>query len=160
MALPSLYETGKVGVAPESAPSPAPTPVPLELQWANNGEKSIKPVAADIADAPPPRPPEGTIDPRRLGQEIDHNFEALENCRVDVARIKRVPPSKVVADQLLLRWTIDPTGTTSSTEVVATTSVDLELMDCAKSVMSRWTFTRPHGGSVRIERLYTFRRIP
>ena len=160
VAGPSLYETGKLGVMPESAPSPAPTPIPAELQWAGNSEKSIKAVAADIAEAPPPRPPEGTIDRARLAQEIGANFETVENCRVDVARAKRVPPGKVVADQLLLRWTVEPTGQTSSTEVVATTPVDLELMDCVKAMMSRWSFTPPSGGSLRVERAFAFRLAP
>jgi hypothetical protein len=160
VAGPSLYETGKIGVVPESAPTPAPTPVPAELQWAGNSEKSIKPVAADIADAPPPRPPEGTIDPVRLGQEIQTNFDTLENCRVDVARAKRVELSKVVADELLLRWTIDPSGLTTSTEVVAAKPVDLDLMDCVKAAMSRWSFTRPRGGAIHVERPFTFRRVP
>jgi hypothetical protein len=145
---------------PESAPNPAPTPIPLELQWAGNGEKSIKSVAADIADAPPPRPPEGTIDPERLSQEIAANFESVESCRVDIARAKRVPPSKVVADELVLRWTIEPSGQTDSTEVVATTQVDLDLMDCVKAAMSRWSFSRPRGGAVRIERPFSFRLVP
>ena len=145
---------------PESATTPAPTPVPAELQWAGNSEKSIKPVAADIADAPPPRPPEGTIDPVRLAQEIQTNFETLENCRVDVARAKRVALSKVVADELLLRWTIEPSGLTGPTEVVAATPVDLELMDCVKAAMSRWSFSRPRGGAIRVERPFTFRRAP
>jgi hypothetical protein len=160
VAGPSLYETGKVGVMPDSAPSPAPTPIPNELQWAGNSEKSIKSVAADIADAPPPRPPEGIIDPGRLGQEIAANFEMVENCRVDVARAKRIPPSKVLADELLLRWTIEPTGQTGSTEVVATTQVDLDLMDCVKAAMSRWSFTPPRGGEVRVERPFAFRLVP
>jgi hypothetical protein len=157
---PSLYETGKVGVVPESATTPAPTPVPAELQWAGNSEKSIKPVAADIADAPPPRPPEGTIDPVRLTQEIQTYFETLENCRVDVARAKRVALSKVVGDQLLLRWTIDPSGLTGATQVVATAQIDLDLMDCVKAAMSRWTFSRPRGGPVHVERPFTFRLAP
>ena len=157
---PSLYETGKVGVVPESAPTPAPTPVPAELQWAGNSEKSIKPVAADIADAPPPRPPEGSIDPVRLSREIQTNFGTLENCRVDVARAKRVELSKVVADELLLRWTIDPSGHTGATEVVATAQVDLDLMNCVKAAMSRWSFTRPSGGAIRVERPFAFRRAP
>ena len=160
VAGPSLYETGKVGVMPESAPNPAPTPIPAELQWAGNSEKSIKSVAADIADAPPPRPPEGSIDPARLGQEVAANFETVQNCRVDVARAKRVPPSKVVADELFLRWTIEPTGETGSTEVVATTQADLDLMDCVKAAMSRWSFTPPRGGAVRIERPFAFRLVP
>jgi hypothetical protein len=155
---PSLYETGKIGMVPESAPTP--TPIPAELQWAGNSEKSIKPVAADIADAPPPRPPEGAIDATRLSQEIQANFETLENCRVDVARARQVELSKVAADQLLLRWTIMPSGLTGSTEVVAARPVDLDLMDCVKAAMSRWTFTRPRGGAVHVERAFTFRRAP
>jgi len=157
---PSLYETGKVGVSPDSAPVPAPTPIPPVMDWAGNGEKSIKPVAADIANAPPPRPPEGVIDPARLQRETASALETVENCRFDVARDKRIAPSKVVADQLILRWTIDPSGQTSSTEVVAATPVDLELMDCVKAAMSRWSFTRPRGGSSRVERLYAFRQMP
>jgi hypothetical protein len=160
VAGPSLHETGKVGVVPESAATPAPTPVPAELQWAGNSEKSIKPVAADIADAPPPRPPEGTIDAARLTQEIQANFETLENCRVDVARSKRVELSKVVADELLLRWTIEPSGQTGATGVVAATPVDLDLMDCVKAAMSRWSFSQPRGGAIHVERPFTFRRAP
>ncbi|HEY6476898.1 MAG TPA: hypothetical protein VI456_09980 [Polyangia bacterium] len=157
---PSLYETGKVGVSPDSAPVPAPTPIPSVLEWAGNGEKSIKPVAADIANAPPPRPPEGVIDPGRLQRETASALETVEDCRLDVARDKRIAPSKVVADRLILRWTIDPSGETSSTEVVAATPVDLDLMDCVKAAMSRWSFTRPRGGSIRIERLYAFHQVP
>jgi hypothetical protein len=157
---PSLYETGRVGTTPEAAPAPAPTPVPPELQWAGNGEKSIKPVAADIANAPPPRPPEGVIDPTRLEQETAANFETLENCRLDVARAKRVSPAKVVADRLILRWTIDLNGVVRSTEVVAATPVDLDLMDCVKAAMSQWSFTHPRGGAVHVERAYTFRQMP
>jgi hypothetical protein len=157
---PSLYETGKVGVSPDNAPMPAPTPVPQELQWAGNGEKSIKPVAADIADAPPPRPPEGVISPARLEREIGAYFEALENCRVDVARVRQVAPGKVVADQLLLRWTIEPSGETGPTEVVATTSNDLDVMGCVKAAMSRWTFSAPRGGAVHVERPFAFRKVP
>jgi hypothetical protein len=157
---PSLYETGKVGVSPDTAPAPAPTPVPQELQWAGNGEKSIKPVAADIADAPPPRPPEGVIAPARLDREIAGYFEALDNCRVDVARAKQVAVGKVTADQLWLRWTIEPSGETGPTEVVATTPIDLDVMDCVKSAMSRWTFTAPRGGAVHVERAFAFRKVP
>lgn len=157
---PSLYETGKVGVSPDSAPVPAPTPVPPTLEWGGNGEKSIKPVAADIANAPPPRPPQGVIDPERLARETASAFETVENCRFDVARDKRVAPSKVAADRLILRWTIDPSGYTSATEVVAATPVDLALMDCVKAAMSQWSFTRPRGGPVSVERLYTFRLMP
>jgi hypothetical protein len=160
LAGPSLYETGKIGVTPESDPVPVPAPVPSALEWAGNGEKSIKPVAADLANAPPPRPPEGVIDPARLERETAASLETVEDCRVDVARARRISPSKVVADRLILRWTIDPSGLASATEVVAATPVDLDLMDCVKAAMSQWAFTRPRGGSVRVERAYTFRQMP
>ena len=157
---PSLYETGKVGVSPDTPPGPAPTPVPPELQWGGNGEKSIKPVAADIANAPPPRPPQGIIDPERLESETAAAFETIENCRLDVARDKQVTPAKVAADRLILRWTIEPSGLTTGTEVVAASPVNLELMDCVKAAMSQWSFSKPRGGSVRVERVYTFRQMP
>ena len=98
--------------------------------------------------------------PARLTQEIQTNFETLENCRVDVARAKRVALSKVLADELLLRWTIEPSGQTGPTEVVATAQVDLDLMDCVKAAMSRWSFTRPRGGAMHVERAFAFRRVP
>jgi hypothetical protein len=157
---PSLYETGKVGVSPDTPPGPVPTPVPPVLQWAGNGEKSIKPVAADIANAPPPRPPQGVIDPERLASEVAAAFETVENCRLDVARDKQVTPAKVAADRLILRWTIEPSGLTSGTEVVAASPVDLALMDCVKAAMSQWAFSKPRGGSVRVERVYSFRLMP
>jgi len=160
LAGPSLYETGKIGVSPDTAPVPAPTPVPPVLEWAGNGEKSIKPVAADIANAPPPRPPEGIIDPARLESETAAALETVENCRLDVARDKQVTPAKVAADRLILRWTIQPSGLTSGTEVVAAAPVDLDVMDCVKAAMSRWSFTKPRGGSVPVERVYTFRQMP
>ena len=84
----------------------------------------------------------------------------MENCRLDVARDKRVIPAKVVADRVILRWTIDPAGQTSGTEVVAAAPMDLDLMDCLKAAMSQWSFTKPRGGSVHVERVYTFRQMP
>jgi hypothetical protein len=60
----------------------------------------------------------------------------------------------------LPRWTIEPSGLTGSTDVVAARPIDLELMDCVKAAMSRWAFTRPRGGAVHVERSFTFRRAP
>ena len=51
-------------------------------------------------------------------------------------------PPQVVADQILLRWTIEPDGSIGPTEIVAIAPVDLAIMDCAKRVMSQWTFSR------------------
>jgi hypothetical protein len=150
---PSLYETGRIGNAPQAAPT---TIVPEEELGARN-EKSIQPAAAGLGNVP--RRPAGVIDPRTLAREIDARFAALENCRVDVARNKRLAPAEVVGSTLTLRWTIVPGGETASTVVVATSPVDLELMDCVKAAMSRWHFTSPRGGPVDVEREFTFRPL-
>jgi hypothetical protein len=73
-----------------------------------------------------------------------------------VARAKQVIPAQIVADKLLLRWTIEPDGSTAATDVVAIQPVDLGIMDCAKRAMSQWTFTRPRGGPLTVERPYSF----
>jgi hypothetical protein len=155
---PSLYETGKVGLAPEAAPPPTPTPG--ELKWAGDQEKSVQPVAAGMADAPPPKPPQGTIDPVQLDRELNANLSALDDCRIEVARTKRIAPGAVVANELLLRWTIKPSGSVGLTQVVATTPVDMDVMTCVKAtMMTRWSFTRPQGGQIELERTFAFRKI-
>ena len=41
--------------------------------------------------------------------------------------------------------------------VVATDPTDADVMDCVKAAMSGWTFTRPRGGPVAVERTFRFR---
>ena len=93
---------------------------------------------------------------KRVRQQIAEHFADIADCRVDVARLKQVMPAEVMADKLMLRWIIQPDGTTASTEVVAVAPVDLGIMDCAKRVMSQWTFTRPRGGPMSVERPFQF----
>jgi hypothetical protein len=148
---PSLKETGKIAVAPVP---PAMNLIETEESLKSPTEKSIAPAASNI-DSPPSRP-RGVINARVLDKEIAERFADIAACRVDVARGKQVMPSQVVADKLMLRWIIQPDGTTASTEVVAIAPVDLGIMDCAKRVMSQWTFTRPRGGPMPIERPFQF----
>jgi hypothetical protein len=150
---PSLRETGRIAVAPtpmpfggienDATPSTAPK------------EKSIARAASAIDAAPAPRPT-GVIDQRVLDREITEHFQEIGGCRVEVARMKQVTPAQIVADKILLRWIIEPDGSTGSTDVVAILPVDLGIMDCAKRVMSQWTFTRPRGGPMTVERRFTF----
>ncbi len=148
---PSLKETGKIAVAPVP---PAMNLIESEDSLKSPTEKSIAPAASNI-DSPPSRP-RGVINPRVLDKEIAEHFADISACRVDVARGKQVMPSQVVADKLMLRWIIQPDGTTAATEVVAIAPVDLAIMDCAKRVMSQWTFTRPRGGPLPVERPFQF----
>lgn len=150
---PSLRETGRIAVTPtpmpmngidsEAAPSTPPK------------EKSIARAASSIEPVVVARPT-GVIDQRVLNREITEHFQDIAGCRVDVARAKQVMPAQIVADKLLLRWTIEPDGSTAATDVVAIQPVDLGIMDCAKRVMSQWTFTRPRGGPLSVERPYSF----
>ena len=158
LAGPSLRETGRVGVMPESSAPPAELK-PAAMQWGSNQEKSIEPVAAGVANAPPPRPPAGTIDPMLLNREMAANLSRVEDCRIEVARNRQVPPAQVPADTLLLRWTINPTGEVAGSDVVATAPTDLDVMTCAKSAMSQWRFSPPRGGSMEMERTVSFKRL-
>ena len=148
---PSLHETGRIAVMPGM-----PTGlIENEGTPKSPNEKSIARAASSIDEAPAPRP-SGVIDARLLNKEIAERFTDIAGCRVEVARAKQVKPAEVVADKLLLRWIIEPDGTTGSTDVVAVTPVDLGIMDCAKRVMSQWKFSRPRGGSMTVERGFSF----
>jgi hypothetical protein len=155
---PSLRETGRIGAMPSSAPSNLIEP---EAQMTSPNEKSIAPAATALEEEEtPPRRPTGVIDKRVLDREIAERFVTIDDCRVEVARSHQVLPTAVTAVTLLLRWTIERDGTTSATDVVATSAVDMAVMDCAKRVMSRWTFTRPRGGTVTVERPFLFKPLP
>lgn len=150
MAGPSLHETGRIAV------SPVPT---SEIEHAQDTpvsptEKSITRAASTINVAPVQ--PHGVINERVLDREVADHFADIGACRVEVARAKQVKPPEVVADQILLRWTIERDGSIGATEIVAITPVDIGIMDCAKRVMSQWTFSRPRGGALAVERRFKF----
>jgi hypothetical protein len=158
MAGPSLRETGRVGVIPgASAPPEALTP--SAMPWAGDAEKSVEPVASGFATAPPPRPPVGTIDPLLLDQEMAANLAKVEDCRIEVARARQVPPGKVASEPLVLHWTIQPTGETRTTDVTPTGPTDQDLVSCTRTTMSQWRFTPPRGGAMEVERTVSFRRL-
>jgi hypothetical protein len=116
-------------------------------------EEPVTP-AATVALAPPPP---GVIDGKRLDSEIAARLQPLEQCRIDVARGKKLRAGEVAADRLTLRWTIELTGKVHAPEVVGTTAVDADVLDCVKHQMTAWTFSRPSGGPLPVERVYRFR---
>jgi len=145
-------------VMPESSAPPEELK-PATMQWGSNQEKSVEPVAAGVANAPPPRPPVGTIDPMILNREMAANLSRVADCRIEVARNRQVPPAQVPAETLLLRWTIKPTGDVAASDVVATSPTDIDVMTCAKSAMSQWRFSPPRGGSIDMERTVSFKPL-
>jgi hypothetical protein len=148
---PSLHETGRIARTPVVTPLPAAAgSVPVRPDTGDKGERSIQEAAAKVAVPRPP--PHGTINPGALDTEVGEYFARLDDCRIDVARRRKVAPADVPADALTLRWTIRRNGTVGATEVVAVSPTDLDVVDCVKAEMSTWTFSRPHGGPVPVER--------
>jgi hypothetical protein len=146
---PSLRETGRIAVAP--------APVPMNLIENEEALKSPQETrAASSYESTPTSAPSGVINQRVLDREIAERFTQIADCRVEVARARQVTPALITADTLLLRWTIERDGSTTSTDVVATAPVDLAIMDCAKRVMSQWRFTPPRGASKAVERPFAF----
>ena len=144
---PSLRETGRIAVAP------APTARAGSRTRRCLGTEGEVDCARGVVDRRRAgAAPSGRHRSARARQRDRRAVRADRGCRVEVARAKQVTPPQVVADKLLLRWIIEPDGTTASTDVVATAPVDLGVMDCAKRVMSQWTFTRPRGGPMPVER--------
>jgi len=151
MAGPSLHETGRIAVSPAMPTSAIENAQQTPM---SSNEKSITRAASTI-DVAPVRP-HGVMDQRVLDREVADHFADIGDCRVEVARTKQIKPPQVVADQILLRWTIETDGSIGATEIVAIAPVDLAIMDCAKRVMSQWTFSRPRGGPVAVERKFKF----
>jgi hypothetical protein len=154
-SLPSLYETGRIGAAPEAER----TAIEPQEEINVSSEKSVDNTTADVTDVTAPAPRSGVVNQAVLDQQIANRFATLESCRADVARTKRVPPNEVLASTLTLRWTIRPNGATADTTVVATSPVDLDVMSCVKTALVRWKFTAPRGGPVRVERVFNFRAL-
>jgi len=80
----------------------------------------------------------------------------LEQCRIEVARRRRVAPSRVAAKSVTLRWTIEPSGRVHDAEALLAPQTDTEVAACAKRVISEWSFAKQPGGSQTVEWTYTF----
>jgi len=82
---------------------------------------------------------------------------AVAACRVEVARRRGVPPAKVAAGSVVVRFTIDRGGRVHDAEAVSATGTDLEVAACAKRVVSEWVFAkRASGRPAVVERTYRF----
>jgi len=102
---------------------------------------------------------DGQIDLQILDRETTARFGALDHCRADTARHKRVAPGLIKAHALTLRWTLTPKGEVTFMEVVGRTPVDADVLDCVKREARNWRFTAPVGGEVRLERPFVFRPL-
>ena len=149
---PSLRETGRVGSMFVQGGEVRAPRNDLEVPKENSIQH-----ASTMEDRPLPQPRAGIVDRAVLDRQIRARFASVRDCRVEVARRKQVAPARVNAGALTLRWVILPTGEVVAAAVVVTTPTDGELVDCVKRRMVTWTFTRPRGGSVAVERTLNFR---
>jgi hypothetical protein len=138
--------------APPAADS-APRETPVERRVAPRKARAEN---SDQAVTAQPAPDPSMVDPVILERQIHTRFTLLNGCPAEVARHQRIAPAALKARRLTLRWTILPNGRVADTAVVATSPVDGRVMDCVKRQMSLWSFTQPLGGSVHLERPFTF----
>lgn len=111
------------------------------------------PRAAPAAARPDERvlPPEATA----LSEEEYLQTEGpVANCRIEVARRRRVAPSQVSAGTVVLRFTVERSGRVRNAEAIWAANTDLEVAACAKRVLSDWTFAKHPTGDVTVERVY------
>jgi hypothetical protein len=148
--------------------------------WAQGGDGGVGPERPPLAPfraapltaiSPPslgtrpvterPVPQVGTNDGRAhadtiIEMEYRRAEPRLEQCRIEVARRRRVAPSRVAAKSVTLRWTIEPSGRVQDAEAVLAPQTDTEVAACAKRVISDWTFAKQPGGAQTVEWTYTF----
>ena len=78
----------------------------------------------------------------------------VANCRIEVARRRRVAPAQVSAGSVVLRFTVEPSGRVHDAEAVSAINTDLDVAACAKRVLSEWTFAKHAAGNINVERVY------
>jgi hypothetical protein len=151
-ALPGLDQelgsTGKVGAyAPRAAGRIEPPPVEPDT-------------AARVPELPAERPAVPERAPEQsavLSEEEVRRTEAPVNaCRVEVARRRQISPQKVAANEVIVRFTVEPNGRVRDAETISAPATDLEIAACAKRVLSEWLFAKHAHGVITLERTYHF----
>ncbi len=144
-----LGSTGKVGTYTPHATS-AIEPAAIEPDR-----------AARVPELPTERPAvsaERTEQPAVLSEEEVRRTEApVTACRVEVARRRQISPQKLAANQVIVRFTVEPNGRVRDAETVSAPATDLEIAACAKRVLSEWLFAKHARGEITLERTYHFR---
>ena len=132
------------------APRSPPDAIPADGQGLS--------VTAAVADAVIPEPVEG-VNARLLDREMTAKFASLNHCRTDAASRKRAPPAHITVDTLTLRWTIAGKAQVAAMDVVGSTPLDPDVLDCINRDTNGWLFMSPVGGEARLNRALVFRRL-
>jgi hypothetical protein len=88
--------------------------------------------------------------------ELASTDAAVVACRVEIARRRRVPPAKVAAGTVVLRFIIERSGRVREAEALSAPGTDLEVAACAKRVLSEWVFAKRATAGTVAKRTYRF----
>ena len=149
-----LNATGRIGAyAPRSSSQIAPAIAPPTSER-DSASRGLQPVSSDRASL-------GDQKGDRHGSLAEEEFIPTEapvtSCRMEVARRRQVPPKKLAAKEVVLRFNVEADGHVRNAEAVSAPDTDLEIAACAKRVLSEWVFAKHTGEAIAVERTYRFR---
>jgi hypothetical protein len=110
------------------------------------GERTVK--AAIKTETPAV---DGELDPNMVAKEVRSRLGAIKACYERA--LKRNPN---LSGKVVIHWTITQAGTVSGVDVEQDTLGDAEVASCIKSLIARWRFPAPSGGSVDVSFPFVF----
>ncbi len=110
------------------------------------GEKRVSGVVKSEAPAV-----DGELDPSIVSKEVRSRLGAIKACYERA--LKRNPN---LSGKIVIHWTITAAGTVSGVDVENDTMGDSEVASCIKSLVARWRFPAPSGGSVEVSFPFVF----
>lgn len=143
----AMNGTGRVGDLSPRAEVPVGAARIPDGQAVGNTPKAA-PAGGLREERTPPRAP-GLAE-----EEYQQTERPVANCRIEVARRRRVVPTQVSAGTVVLRFTVEPSGRVRDAEAVSAANTDLDVAACAKRVLSDWTFAKHASGDIQVERSY------
>ena len=111
-----------------------------------SGEKRVSGVVKSEAPAV-----DGELDPGVVSKEVRSRLGAIKACYERA--LKRNPS---LSGKVVVHWTITAAGTVSGIDVESDTMGDSEVASCIKSLVARWRFPAPAGGSVEVSFPFVF----
>jgi TonB family protein len=94
---------------------------------------------------------DGELDPGVVSKEVRSRLGAIKACYERA--LKRNP---TLSGKVVVHWTITAAGTVSGIDVENDSLGDSEVANCIKSLVARWRFPAPAGGSVEVSFPFVF----
>lgn len=142
-----MRETGRVAIA---FPSGQATDITGGTQGQRQGEN---PVRVHASQAEKSRAVVGQVNRPLLEMEAQPYLRDLRACPIEVARRRQVPLTAIESGDVALSFTIQPNGTVTGAQAVASGEPDAELLTCVGQRMFGWHFSPPDGGPARVDML-------